>query len=191
MNGKRLNWLYGGLLLGVVLAIAMIIIKPIGASSQFVILDGIIWDGVTTIVHETDTTATGYTSDNEYLAKSEGTYASNVANPVNYSFIFAISILLGGLISKMTQGPKISQIEKNSPTVWNNKFGKHSVLKRYGITFLGGVLILFGARLASGCTSGHMMSGMMQTSISGYLFALGVFITAIPMAIIFYAKREK
>ena len=86
MNGKRLNWLYGGVLLGLILAIAMIAIKPIGASTQFVILDGIIWDGLTDIVHESDNTKTGYTSDNEYLAKSEGKYAKNVANPINYSF---------------------------------------------------------------------------------------------------------
>lgn len=48
--------------------------------------------------------------------------------------------------------------------------------------------MLFGARLAGGCTSGHMMSGIMQTSLSGYLFALGAFAVAIPVAIIMYKK---
>ncbi|MDU1312276.1 MULTISPECIES: hypothetical protein [Clostridium] len=38
--------------------------------------------------------------------------------------------------------------------------------------------------MADGCTSGHMMSGMMQGSISGYVFAISVFATAIPTAII-------
>jgi hypothetical protein len=33
------------------------------------------------------------------------------------------------------------------------------------------------------------MSGMMQTSLSGYLFALGLFATSIPLAIILYKKR--
>ncbi|WP_300643307.1 YeeE/YedE thiosulfate transporter family protein [uncultured Helicobacter sp.] len=27
---------------------------------------------------------------------------------------------------------------------------------------LGGFLLLYGARMAGGCTSGHMMSGIMQ-----------------------------
>ncbi len=35
---------------------------------------------------------------------------------------------------------------------------------RYLLSFLGGVIVLWGARLAGGCTSGHMMSGMMQTT---------------------------
>jgi len=33
-----------------------------------------------------------------------------------------------------------------------------------------------------------MMSGMMQTSISGYLFALAAFAIAVPTAIIIYKK---
>jgi len=49
---------------------------------------------------------------------------------------------------------------------------------------------LIGARLAGGCTSGHMMSGMMQTSLSGYLFALGTFAVAVPVAILMYKGGE-
>ncbi len=191
MNGKKLGWLYGGLLLGSVLAIAMIVIKPVGASTQFVILDGIIWDSISPIVSETTQTTTGYTSENSYLAKNEGAYAKKVANPFSYSLIFAISIAFGGLLSRYTMGPKITQEEKSTPTVWMNRFGKGSSYKRYIMTFTGGLLILFGSRLASGCTSGHMMSGMMQTSVSGYFFAFGVFLTAVPTSILFYMKKEK
>jgi len=43
--------------------------------------------------------------------------------------------------------------------------------------------------MAGGCTSGHMMSGMMQTSLSGYLFAFAAFAFAIPTAFITYRKR--
>jgi hypothetical protein len=189
MNGKRLEWLIGGLFLGLVLAVAMILIKPIGASTQFVIMDGIIWDAISPIVTETVETKSGYTSDNSYLAKNEGAYAKNVANPTNYAFVFALSIVFGGIISKMTQGPKLTEAEVNAPTVWNNKFGTENRLKRYFVSFIGGMFILFGARVAGGCTSGHMMSGMMQTSLSGYLFAFGVFIIAVPVALIFYSKK--
>ena len=59
----------------------------------------------------------------------------------------------------------------------------------FAAAFSGGVLLLFGARLAGGCTSGHMMSGMMQTSLSGYLFALGAFAVAIPTAILVFGRR--
>lgn len=48
--------------------------------------------------------------------------------------------------------------------------------------FIGGFLLLFGARMADGCTSGHMFSGIMQGSVSGYIFAAAVFLAGIPMA---------
>ena len=46
--------------------------------------------------------------------------------------------------------------------------------------------------MADGCTSGHMMSGMMQGSVSGYIFAGAVFIVAIPVALLVeaYSKRK-
>jgi hypothetical protein len=34
-----------------------------------------------------------------------------------------------------------------------------------------------------------MMSGMMQTSLSGYLFALGVFAVGIPLAILLFGRK--
>ncbi|MCX8955661.1 YeeE/YedE thiosulfate transporter family protein, partial [Ruegeria sp. NA] len=52
----------------------------------------------------------------------------------------------------------------------------------------GGFVVLYGARLAGGCTSGHMMSGMMQTALSGYIFAAGAFAAAIPTAMLIYRK---
>ena len=51
-------------------------------------------------------------------------------------------------------------------------------------SFLAGFLLLYGARMADGCTSGHMMSGMMQGAVSGYIFAGAVFAVAIPTAIL-------
>src|SRR5699024_5234202 len=69
---------------------------------------------------------------------------------------------------------------KESCKVDTNK----SFIKKYLPNFIGGFLLLYGARLADGCTSGHMMSGMMQSSLSGYVFAGVVFAVAIPTAIL-------
>jgi len=85
------------------------------------------------------------------------------------------------------QKGKISQEDKEAPKVYRES--GHG--NRYLVSFIGGILVLFGARLAGGCTSGHMMSGMMQTSLSGYMFALGTFAAAIPVAIFFYKKSSK
>ena len=38
--------------------------------------------------------------------------------------------------------------------------------------------------MAGGCASGHMMSGMMQSSVSGFVFVASVFVVAIPIAVL-------
>jgi uncharacterized membrane protein YedE/YeeE len=125
-----------------------------------------------------------YHSSNAYLNKSHAKYAKNVANPLNYSFIFVLAMIVGGFISA-----KFSKDKTNQSCDICDK-ANQSKTKRYVFVFLGGVLVLFGARLAGGCSSGHMMSGMIQTSISGYLFALFTFMSAIPLAMYIYNKKE-
>ena len=190
MNEKY-SWLKGGLLLGIVFLAAVWLVKPIGVSTQFVILDGIVWNLINPgLITETEGADQVYFSTDAYLNKSGGKYASHVKNPINYGFIFAFSMILGGILSGWFSKKKISNTDKLSPAVWRNKFGNNSN-KRFIYAFIAGFLALFGARLAGGCTSGHMMSGMMQTSLSGYLFAFGAFATAIPVAILFFKSKKQ
>ncbi len=180
-----LNWKTGGLLLGVVFFLAVLLVKPIGVSTQFVILDGIIGNAVNSeLVTQTEES---WTSTNAYLAKSGGKYAKSVANPLNYSFVFVIAMMLGAFLSAMARGG-VPQDERRLPAIWYANYGD-TPWKRYAVAFLGGFIVLYGARLAGGCTSGHMMSGMMQTSLSGYIFALGAFATAIPVSMMLYRKE--
>lgn len=187
MNGQ-LNWFKGGLLLGAAFLLAVALVKPIGVSTQFVIADGIVWNVFSDTVIQKDTASkSGYASPNAYLNKSGGKYAKNVAKPLNYSFVFVIAMVIGAFISAKLGGPKPTAQDRIAPEPWRNRFGQRPVL-RYVTVFLAGVLVLFGARLAGGCTSGHMMSGMMQTSLSGYLFALGTFAVAVPIAVLVYKR---
>lgn len=187
MTGQ-LNWFKGGIFLGLVFLFAVFLVKPIGVSTQFVILDGIIWNVFSeNLIDDSADSKTGYSSKNAYLNKSGGKYAKNVANPSNYSFVFVLSMVLGTFLSAKTKGPNPTEADRTAPEVWRNKFGEQG-FKRYLATFAGGTLVLFGARLAGGCTSGHMMSGMMQTSISGYIFALGAFLAAVPIAVIIFGR---
>ncbi|SDD99614.1 YeeE/YedE thiosulfate transporter family protein [Ruegeria marina] len=179
------NWKVGGLLLGLVFFVAVLLVKPIGVSTQFVILDGIIGDAVNPEI--VTQTGDGFTSTNAYLAKSGGKYAKSVANPLNYSFVFVLAMMLGGFLSVMARGGLDSR-ERRMPTLWRANFGD-SAVKRYAVAFLGGFVVLYGARLAGGCTSGHMMSGMMQTALSGYIFAAGAFAAAIPVSILMFRKE--
>ncbi|MBI5086099.1 MAG: YeeE/YedE family protein [Acidobacteria bacterium] len=52
---------------------------------------------------------------------------------------------------------------------------------------IGGFLLLFGARLAGGCTSGHGISGSLQLAVSGWVFFICIFISG--MATAFLVKR--
>jgi len=183
-----LSWKSGGLLLGVVFFAAILLVKPIGVSTQFVILDGILWDAVSpAVVVTSEDNASGYASTNAYLNKSGGKYARSVANPLNYSFVFVFAMIAGAALSAWLRGG-LKADERQMPVVWRANYG-NSTWKRYAFAFIGGILVLYGARLAGGCTSGHMMSGMMQTAISGYIFAAGAFAAAIPLALILFRKE--
>lgn len=179
------NWITSGVILGLIFIVAVAFVKPIGVSTQFVIFDGIVWNSVEELVVEDAESKSGYSSFNPYINKSGGKYAKSIAKPMNYSFIFTLSMILGGFTASRLNDRRRKKDELSLPETWKNSFGG-SLRKRYLASFLGGILVLFGARLAGGCTSGHMMSGMMQTSISGYLFTLGTFAVAIPVAIILY-----
>ncbi|MFP4044484.1 MAG: YeeE/YedE thiosulfate transporter family protein [Rhodosalinus sp.] len=180
-----LNWKTGGVLLGVVFFLAVLLVKPIGVSTQFVILDAIIADIANPALIQA--TEEGYTSSNAYLAKSDGKYAANAANPLNYSFVFVLAMALGAFLSARLRGG-VGAAERTAPALWRANYGD-APLGRYAVAFLGGFVVLYGARLAGGCTSGHMMSGMMQTALSGYVFAAGAFAAAIPTAILMYRKE--
>ncbi len=189
LKQKEWNWKVSGVLLGLIFIITVAVVKPIGVSTQFVILDGILWKSVNSeLVVKDDTAKKGYSSPNAYLNKSGGKYAKNVANPLNYSFVFVVAMIIGGFLAYSMQENKDDKEERVIPKVWRESLGD-SHLKRYIIVFIGGFLVLFGARMAGGCSSGHMMSGMMQTSISGYLFAFATFLAAIPTAMILFKNK--
>ncbi len=187
------NWKASGIALAFSFFLAVLLVKPIGVSTQFVILDGIVWNSVSSdLIVKNEENKSGYASSNAYLNKSGGKYAKHIAEPMNYSFIFVLAMILGGFLGKITT---TSTKENNEQETETNKvsFSPYDKLtkKRLLLTFIGGFLVLLGARLAGGCTSGHMMSGMMQTSLSGYLFAMSAFAVAIPTAILLYGKDKE
>lgn len=134
-----LSWKTGGLLLGLIFFAAVLLVKPIGVSTQFVILDGIVWGAIDpNVVVPSEEAKHGYTSPNPYLDKSGGKYAENVANPLNYGFVFVIAMMAGAVISAVLRGG-VEKDERAMPAVWRANFGA-AMWKRY--------LAAFGAFLA-------------------------------------------
>ena len=191
---RYLNWKLGGILLGLTFFLALFLIKPIGVSTQFSVTAGIVESTVNKeLVYKDDTHKTGYGSTDAYYDKSEGKLAKSIAKPINYSYVFVGAMILGGFLSALTikRTKKEEEHDKacqTSPQVIKETISPKASI-RYGIVFLGGAISLFGARLAGGCTSGHMMSGISQAALSGMVFAAAVFIVAVPVAILFYRKR--
>jgi hypothetical protein len=102
-------------------------------------------------------------------------YFQKTGIKVNWQWLLVVGIFLGALASARLSGDH--RVEK-VPGIWRDRFGP-SVPKRYAIAFLGGALVLFGARLAGGCTSGHGISGSLQLALSGWTFFFTIFVTGV------------
>ena len=185
---KNNSWIKGALILGISFFIAIYLVKPIGVSTQFSVLSGVIHSSIDqNVITEDPSRESGYKSSNEYYDKSEGKLTKSIKHPLNYDFIFVLSIPVGGylgylLFKKKKESGEVSKSKDIQICTLDDD--RKSFIGKYSPSFIGGFLLLYGARMADGCTSGHMMSGMMQGSISGYVFAASVFATAIPTAII-------
>ena len=187
-RAKVLSWQVGGVCLGIVILLAALVEQPVSISSQFVTLAGYIWGTFDAdLVTSSADAASGYVSTNAYLDKDGGLYAENVADPSTYMIVFAVAMVAGSALSGLLRGG-IDKSERVMPAIWRRNFGD-APWKRYLAAFVAGLVVLFGARLAGGCTSGHMMSGMMQTAVSGYVFAIGAFLGGIPAAVYLFHRE--
>jgi uncharacterized membrane protein YedE/YeeE len=89
-------------------------------------------------------------------------------------------VALGAFLSMKLSGAKRAAI---SP-IWSRALGSASPAKRYTIAFLGGFVMLFGARLADGCTSGHGISGMAQLAVGSTVAVAAMFAGGIATALL-------
>lgn len=91
----------------------------------------------------------------------------------DWQSMLVIGILAGAFLGALHDG---SFGSKEVPTYWRHRFGPSTQVRALG-GFLGGIVAMFGARLAGGCSCGIGLSGMMQLSASGFV-AMAVFIAS-------------
>ena len=104
---------------------------------------------------------------------------------IDWQFMLVIGICIGAFISSLTDRSfKLESI----PRLWEERFGP-SIIKRFFGAFFGGMLAMMGVRMASGCPSGHGLSGMMQLSVSGLAALTVFFLCGIVVANIIYRRR--
>jgi hypothetical protein len=112
-------------------------------------------------------------------------WAKNVFQ-LDYGTLFLVGTMLGGLISALLAGTwKVEAV----PSVWAERFGP-SAVKRSLVAFAGGVIAMYGARLANGCTSGNGISGGLQLALSGWVFLAVMFPAGIATAFLLFRPRS-
>lgn len=162
------DWRLAGVLLGLLVAAAVGLQGPLGISTAYVTTEAFIAQQV----------SPGLLAGNEYLSK--------VGAALTPEWVAVVGVSLGALATSLLSRTRHSE---RVPAVWRVRFGGRSAV-RFLAAFAGGTLLLFGARMAGGCTSGHVISGMSQLALSGMVFAAAVFAAAIPTALLVYRRTS-
>ena len=68
--------------------------------------------------------------------------------------------------------------------IWRRVIGARVSALRFPMAFAGGFLMLLGARIADGCTSGHGISGIAQLSIGSFIAVTAMFAGGIGTAML-------
>jgi len=165
---NRLPWWMGGILMSGLLLLTFSIYgadRPIGASTYVPYAASLIFN----------------------LDPANYSYIDKIKWSGSWEGVMLLGVLFGGFITSVfiTRSFKLSLI----PTGWK-KYKNNSVLSRLIWSFISGFIMIIGARLAGGCTSGHFMSGMSQMAISSMIFGVVVLVTLIITGKIFYNVKE-
>ena len=169
-----ISWKVAGVMLGLLLILATALVKPLGVSTQYVVTDGMILHSAAPSIAES----------NEYLSK----YGEKDDWSIGYGWMLVLGMFIGGGISAFVTKRFRNRNNPSIPSMWSSEFGKSSP-RRMTHAFIGGALLLFGARLAGGCTSGHMISGISQLTIGSFLFGISIFASGIITARTLYRRR--
>jgi len=126
-----------------------------------------------------------YVRGNEYIQEAMPMVIKGVG--IDWLWMLVLGIFIGALISSTMSGEFKKEVV---PELWKSRFGSGKT-SRLIAAFIGGVLLLFGARLAGGCTAWHGINGSLQLALSGWIFFMVVFITGIITARIIYGRSGK
>lgn len=118
-----------------------------------------------------------------YFSKYLGT--ADAPKPmIEWQFALVIFLAVGAYIAARLTGPVKGEM---IPSVWSQRFGNSTPIRMIA-ALMGGVILIIGARMAGGCTSGHGLSGGMQLSTSGWIFLAAMFASGVPTAFLLYSK---
>ncbi|MBS0246084.1 MAG: YeeE/YedE family protein [Proteobacteria bacterium] len=154
-----------GIVIGLLQIPAFLLIETaLGASSSYVTVGGLLASWLDPSVVKID-----------YVAKHIAATGKNW-----WQVALVVGVAIGAFVSMRISGASRAAI---SP-IWRNALGSASPAKRYAVAFVGGFLMLLGARIADGCTSGHGLSGMAQLSVGSTVAVAAMFVGGIATAML-------
>jgi uncharacterized membrane protein YedE/YeeE len=172
----RINWrpYIAGALVGVLATVSVVVTTKtlgktqfLGASTTFVRGAGFI----------EQTVEPQHVKTNPYFIKEKV--------KLDWQFMLVVGIFIGALAAALIDGSfKLEAV----PPVWRERFGGSVGLRAAG-AFVGGIVAMFGARLADGCPSGHGLSGLMQLSVSGFISLACFFGAGVVTAALVYGGK--
>jgi uncharacterized protein len=120
--------------------------------------------------------------------------AERVGNPyfesqspkIGWEWMLVLGVFFGSYLSSKLSGDRRHAAV---PPLWRDRFGS-SVPLRMASAFAGGAFMMFGARLARGCTSGHGITGALQLALSSWIFMPLAFLVAIVTALTLYGRPQ-
>ncbi len=91
--------------------------------------------------------------------------------------------MVGGIFIGAYVSSRLSGTRRAAPSpIWARALGSADPRTRFAVAFAGGFLLLLGARIADGCTSGHGISGMAQLAVGSTIAVMAMFAGGIATA---------
>lgn len=158
-----------GIVIGLLQIPAFLLIETaLGASSSYVTIGGLIASWADPSILNID-----------YVARHVAATGKNW-----WQVALVGGVAIGAFASMKMSGARRAPV---SP-VWTRALGSASPGRRYAVAFFGGFLMLFGARLADGCTSGHGLSGVAQLSVGSTVAVAAMFAGGIATAMLLFRR---
>lgn len=118
---------------------------------------------------------------------TQNDYYASCTSSGGWQIWFLLGAMIAGFIYAVaTKTFRIKLIQER----WTEYKGT-SKTKRIVWAIVGGAILIFGARMADGCTSGHIISGGMQFAASSYIFAIFTFIGFLGTGYLFYTRGKR
>ena len=117
---------------------------------------------------------------------TENPYFQKIQTPGSWEGIFLLGAVVAAFAGSKLRGDfKFTLIHSNWKQYKNN-----SAVSRIIWAFIGGFILIFGARVAGGCTSGHVISGGMQMALSSFTFGIFMFTGLVITGKLFYNQGK-